>query len=88
MQWRCIHLIFDNKIFCLSLHYNDENSYLFVNGQQVINFKAKNSELKKHPMCLGGISKDYIKIVVKAQCHMEMFMTFVLIIMLLQMMEY
>ena len=23
----------DNKIFCLSLHYNGENSYLFVNGK-------------------------------------------------------
>ena len=49
----------DNKIFCLSLHYNGDNSYLFVNSEQVINFKAKNSELIKYPMCLGGISKDY-----------------------------
>ena len=49
----------DNKIFCLSLHYNGDNSYLFVNGKQVINFKAKNSELIKYPMCLGGLSKDY-----------------------------
>ena len=22
----------DNKIVCLSLHYNNDNSYLFVNG--------------------------------------------------------
>ena len=22
----------DNKIFCLSLHYNGDNTYLFVNG--------------------------------------------------------
>ena len=49
----------DNKIFCLSLHYNRDNSYLFVNGKQVINFKAKNSELTKYIMCLGGLSKDY-----------------------------
>ena len=33
----------DNKIFCLSLNYNGDNSYLFVNGKQAINFKAKNS---------------------------------------------
>ena len=39
----------DNKIFCLSLHYNGDNSYLFVNGKQIINFKAKNSELRKIP---------------------------------------
>ena len=38
----------DNKIFCLSLHYNGDNSYLFVNGKQVINFKAKNFELIKY----------------------------------------
>ena len=40
----------DNKIFCLSLHYNGGNSYLFVNGKQVTNFKVKNSELIKYPV--------------------------------------
>ena len=49
----------DNKIFCLSLHYNGDNSCLFVNGKEVTKFKAKNSELIKYPMCLGGLSKDY-----------------------------
>ena len=49
----------DNKIFCLSLHYDGDNSYLFVNGKEVTKFKAKNSELIKYPMCLGGLSKDY-----------------------------
>ena len=49
----------DNKTFCLSSHYNGDNSYLFVNGKQVINLKSKNSELIKYPMCLGGLSKDY-----------------------------
>ena len=34
----------DNKTFCLSLHYNGNNSYLFVNGKEIINFKAKDSE--------------------------------------------
>ena len=34
------NLTVDNKIFCLILHYNGENSYLFVNGKQVVNFKA------------------------------------------------
>ena len=39
----------DNKTFCLSLHYNDDDSYLFVNGRKVTEFKAKNSELIKYP---------------------------------------
>ena len=43
----------------LSLHYNGDNIYLFVNGKEVTKFKAKNSELIKYPMCLGGLSKDY-----------------------------
>ena len=34
----------ENK-FCLSLHYNGANSYLFVNGTEIIKFKAKDSEL-------------------------------------------
>ena len=33
----------ENKIFVLSLHYNGENSFLFVNGQKVTQFKAKDS---------------------------------------------
>ena len=47
------------KKFCLSLHYNGDNSYLFVNGKEMINFKAKDSEIVSHPLCLGGISKDF-----------------------------
>ena len=27
--------------FCLSLHYNGANSYLFVDGTKIIRFKAK-----------------------------------------------
>ena len=34
-----------NKKFCSSLHYNGDNSYLFVNGKEIINFKAKDSEI-------------------------------------------
>ena len=29
------------KNFCLSLHYNEANSYLFVNGTEICKFKAK-----------------------------------------------
>ena len=31
--------------FCLSLHYNGANSYLFVNGTEIYKFKAIDSEI-------------------------------------------
>ena len=48
-----------NKKFCLSLHYNGANSYLFVNGTEIHKFKAKDSETAATPLCLGNISKDW-----------------------------
>ena len=48
-----------NKNFCLSLHYNGANSYLFVNGTEIYKFKAKDSEILVGPICLGNISKDW-----------------------------
>ena len=47
------------KKFCLSLHYNGVNSYLFVNDTEIIKFKAKDSEIGATPLCLGNISKDW-----------------------------
>ena len=47
------------KKFCLSLHCNGANSYLFVNGREVYKFKAKDSEIVVGPICLGNISKDW-----------------------------
>ena len=32
------------KKFCLTLHYNGANSYLFVNGTKIYKFKAKDSK--------------------------------------------
>ena len=46
----------ENKIFCLSLHYNGDNSYLFINGKEVTKFKAKKSEIKANQLTLGSIS--------------------------------
>ena len=34
-----------NEKFCLSLHYNGANSFLFVNGTEIYKFKAKESEI-------------------------------------------
>ena len=42
----------NNKKFCLSLHYNGANSYLFVNGTEIIKFKAKDSGIVATPLCL------------------------------------
>ena len=45
----------ENKIFCLSLHYNGDDNYLFVNGKEVTKFKAKKSEIKANQLTLGSI---------------------------------
>ena len=45
--------------FCLSLHYNNSNSFLFVNATKICQFKAKDSEMKKCRLCLGNISGDF-----------------------------
>ena len=45
--------------FCISLHYNGASSYLFVNSTEIINFKAKDSEIFAYSLCLGNISKDW-----------------------------
>ena len=47
------------KKFCLSLHYNGANSYLFFNGTDIYKFKAKYSKIVATPLCLGNISKDW-----------------------------
>ena len=47
------------KKCCLSLLYNGANSSLFVNGTEVIKFKAKDSKIIATPSCLGNISKDW-----------------------------
>ena len=41
------------------MHYNGANSYLFVNGTEIIKFKARDSETATHPLCLGNISKSW-----------------------------
>ena len=54
-----INFTVTKKKFCLSLHYNGANSYLFVNGTEICKFKAKDSEIVPSPLCLGNISKDW-----------------------------
>ena len=54
-----INFTLTKKKFCLSLHYNGANSYLFVNGTEIYKFKAKNSEIIVGPICLENILNDW-----------------------------
>ena len=47
--------------FILSLHYNGDNSYLFVNGRQELKFKAKTDQIINYQLCLGNLSFDWTK---------------------------
>ena len=47
------------KKFCLNLHYNGADSYLFANGTEIHKYKAKDSKIVAALLCLGNISKDW-----------------------------
>ena len=47
------------KNFILSLHYNGDNSYLFVNGRQELKFKAKTDQLVKEKLCIENLSDQW-----------------------------
>ena len=47
------------KKFMLSLHYNGDDSYLFVNGRQELKFKAKTDQLVKEKLCIGNLSEQW-----------------------------
>ena len=48
----------------LSLHYNGESSYLFVNGGEELKFKAKTftDQVKQNLFCIGNLSSDWSSI--------------------------
>ena len=49
-----------NTRFCLSLHYNADNSYLFGNGKEIFKFKADNKNVNfQTQFCLGSISNGF-----------------------------
>ena len=54
-----IHFVKENTKLWLSLHYNVENVFLFVNGTEILKFKAKDCEITAYPLGLGNISKDW-----------------------------
>ena len=47
------------KKFVLSLHYDNDESYLFVNGRQELKFKAKTDQLVKEKLCIGNLSDQW-----------------------------
>ena len=54
-----INFTVTRKKFSLSLHYNEVNIFLFVNGIEIYKFKAKISKIVATPLCLGNISKNW-----------------------------
>ena len=50
-----------SKKFLLSLHYNGDDSYLFVNGTQELKFKAKDDQIINEKLCLGNLSSEWTK---------------------------
>ena len=72
-----------HKKCCLNLHYNEVNSYMFVNGDfKSYKFKAKDSEIKAAPLCLGNVLKDFS---VDKMKRSELYGNFSLIFMILPM---
>ena len=47
------------KKFMLSLHYNGDDSYLFVNGREELKFKAKKDQLVHEKLCIGNLSDQW-----------------------------
>ena len=47
------------KKFVLSLHYNGDDSNLFVNGRQELKFKCKTDQLVKEKLCIGNLSDQW-----------------------------
>ena len=48
-------------VFCLSLHYNAENTYLFINGNEIFKFKAYTNNVNfRTQFCLGSNLMDLV----------------------------
>ena len=48
-----------SKKFILSLHYNGDDSYFFVNGKQELKFKCKTESLVKEKIRIGNLSNKW-----------------------------
>ena len=52
-------ILLNFKKFILSLHYNGNDSYLFVNGAQELKFKANDDQIINEKLCLGNLSSEW-----------------------------
>ena len=41
------------------MNYHGGNSYLFINGAEILKLKAKDPEILAIPLCLANFSKDF-----------------------------
>ena len=48
-----------NVKFVLSLHYNGNDSYLFVNCRQELKFKCKTDQLVEEKLCIENLSDQW-----------------------------
>ena len=48
-----------DKNFVISLHYNGDDSYFFVNGRQELKFKCKTDQFVKERFCIGNFSDQW-----------------------------
>ena len=63
-----------SKKFILSLHYNGDNSYLFVNGTQELKIKAKDDQIINKKLCFGNVSSvNGLRVNQERQGYMEIF---------------
>ena len=63
------------KKFIISLHYNGDDSYFFVNGRQELKFKAKTDQLFKEKLCIGNLSDQWTASESEKTGYMEIFTT-------------
>ena len=78
-----INFMVTKEKFCLGLHYNGANSYLFVNGSEIYKFKAKDSEIVSTLLCLGNISKEWSTDMKKQDFRVMSVILFLIIIQLM-----
>ena len=64
------------KKFVLSLHYNGDDSFLFVNGRQELKFKAKKDHLVKEKLCKGNLSDQWTASESEKTRYIEIFRNF------------
>ena len=77
-----------NKKFVLSLHYNGDDSYLFVNGKRELKFKAKDNQIVKEILCLRNISDDWTAANAQKRGFGMKYMNLLLIILVLTLVIY